>query len=382
MKIPDSLQEIIVGYFEGTLTQEQSAELLAWVRQDDEHLQYFRQLYEIWHVTENTFENDNRKERTWRMTDMRIRERGLRHIPKKELRLSVAMLWKAAAALLVFLGLSITGWLFFGNNSTDPVSLAYVETKAPNGSRSLITLPDNTTVWLNAGTTFRYPVDYGKTSRNVFLNGEAYFRVSKNKKLPFVVNTTDIAVTALGTAFNVKAYDDENTIETTLEEGKVRIDATGEGPGKELFHPVFLKPQQNAVFQKRTGEMALTNTVASDSLSGAGQQPRMEIIPITVSNVADTRVYTSWKDARWIFKNERLGTLVPKLERRYDVSVVFVDKELEDYAFSGILLEESLEQVLAAIQLAAPVRFEIHGKQVQLFANRKLLDYYNKQHND
>jgi ferric-dicitrate binding protein FerR (iron transport regulator) len=214
-------------------------------------------------------------------------------------------------------------------------------------------------------------VDYGTNNRNVFLEGEAYFKVTKNKKLPFKVNTSDITITALGTAFNVKAYNDEGTIETTLEEGSVRIDDLHKG--SKSSKSVILKPSQIATFHKQAGNVAVTGQAPAVT-KPASRLPAS--VPVRVSNVADTRLYTSWKDPRWIFKNEKLSLLVTKLERRYDVDIIFMDKSLEDYAFTGTLLEESLEQVLAAIMYTAPVRYEINAKEVRLYEDRNTMNQY------
>jgi|GEM_PF-29123 transmembrane sensor len=376
VEISDSLQEVIVSYFEGKLTQAQADELLDWVRQDDNNLLYFRQMGELWHASGYLQQPELDETRALEAIKGRITERGIRNLPGREIRFRLSSLFKVAAAMLAIVALGITGMLIFHKSQSAVTTSLFVETSAPRGSRSMITLPDGTTVWLNADTKFRYPVDYGTTNRTVFLEGEAYFKVSRNKKLPFKVHTSDITVTALGTAFNVKAYKEEGTIETTLEEGRVRIEgmkATGQAG---QVKPVVLKPRQSAVFQKSAGDIAVNDQDRPASHVEPSATKELKILPIQVNDVTDTRLYTSWKDTRWIFKNERLASLVPKLERRYDVKIEFIDKELEDYAFNGILLEESLEQVLAVIRLTAPIRYEVNAKEVKLYVDKNLLEQY------
>lgn len=376
MEISPSLQEIIIGYYEGSLTQEQADELLTWTGKSKENLLYFRQIGELYYASVPVSDIDNADSHKWQKIEESIDLRDIRRRPRPEIRLYVSTLYKAAATLLLLIGLGIAGFIVFKKDRGVMFPDQYVETSAPKGSRSFITLPDSTVVWLNAGTTFRYPVSYGLTTRAVELRGEAYFKVAKNARLPFIVNTNCISVTALGTAFNVKAYDEENTIETTLEEGSVSI-ALARKPRARDYKPVILKPRQNAVFLKQTGDILLQTNENTEKIA---LKPRNEIsrtIPLSVTDVPDTRIYTSWKESRWIFKNEKLGSLVPKLERRYDVNIVFMNEDLKEYAFSGTLLEESLEQVLTALQLSAPVRFEIKGKDVRLYSNKGVLDYYN-----
>ena len=376
MEITDSLKEAIVGYFEGKLTQSQADELLAWVGKDDENRQYFTRMGEIWHATSSLNEEAIDRNDILRAIQEKITERGIRRLPVKELRVRLLTLYRIAATLLVLVTLGIISLLLFNKPKTPETNSSFVETTAPKGSRSLITLADGTTVWLNADTRLRYPVDYGTTNRNVYLDGEAYFKVVRNRKLPFRVYTSDITVTALGTAFNVKAYRDEGIIETTLEEGSIRIDPMKKGKDEGTGKPVFLKPRQNAVFQKQEGNMAVSDQAQPGEKAKVTPDEKLKSLEVIVNTVPDTRLFTSWKDPRWIFKNEKLGSLVPKLERRYDVNIVFVDKTLENYAFNGILLEESLEQVLAAIRLTAPIRYEINAKEVRLFEDKKLMEQY------
>ena len=379
MEISDSLQGSIISFFEGKLTQSQADELMAWAKQSEGNMQYFMQMEEIWHAS--GLLNDKQPDSKKGFSDIRkkIADRGIRKFPVKEIRLSLPVLWRIAASFLVLVTLGISGTLYFNRDRGKTASSAMVETSVPKGSKSVITLPDGTSVWLNSDTKFRYSVDFGKTDRNVFLEGEAYFKVAKNEKMVFQVNTSDISVKALGTAFNVKAYKEEETVETTLEEGKVTVDLINPSKDAKRVKPVLLMPKQTAIFKKQAGNVSIVETqnkpVEADK-PAAIKKP--DAIPIEVINVDDIRLYTSWKDPRWVFKNEKLISLAPKLERRYDITITFVDKELEEYAFNGSLLEESLEQVLAAIQLTSPIRYEINSKQVYLYEDKELLRQYKK----
>jgi ferric-dicitrate binding protein FerR (iron transport regulator) len=372
LELSDSLKIAIVDYFDGKLTPSQSEELHAWTQLSDENLQYFSHLERVWHATSGISQQEYDIVQGLKNTRNKISRRQVRALPGKEIRLQLSTLYKVAAAVIFLVGLTVTGLLLFKDTGGSKAAAMFVETSAPKGSRSFIILPDSTTVWLNADTKFRYPVDYGTNNRNVFLEGEAYFKVSKNKKLPFKVNTSDITVTALGTAFNVKAYNDEGTIETTLEEGSVRIEDMHKG--SKSSKSVILKPKQIATFHKQAGNVAVTGQPSPAINKSAPKSP--VAIPVKVSNVADTRLYTSWKDPRWIFKNEKLSLLVTKLERRYDVDIIFMDKSLENYSFTGTLLEESLEQVMAAIMYTAPVRYEISAKEVRLYEDRNTMNQY------
>ena len=241
------------------------------------------------------------------------------------------------------------------------------EVIAPKGSRSVITLADGSKVWLNSGTVLRYNSDFGKKTREVFLEGEAYFSVSENKELPFRVRTNDIYITALGTAFNVKAYNDENIIETTLEKGKVLIEHINTSSSDTYQASVSLKPNQKAIFIRSSGDLSVNDT--KPAIITAEKNPKFKVTPviIKVDSLIDTRLSTSWKDSKWIFKSKKLKELAPILERRYDISISFIDTSLYNYKFTGTLKEESLEQVLKALTLAAPIQFNVNHNKVFLF---------------
>jgi transmembrane sensor len=379
LEISDSLQESIVSYFEGKLTQSQADELMSWTKQSEGNMKYFIQMEEIWHASGllNKKLPDSRE--GFSAVRKKIADRGIRKFPAKEIRLSLPALIRIAASFLLIVILGITGTLFFNRDRKDSADAAIVETSVPKGSKSMITLPDGTAVWLNSDTKFRYSVDFGKADRNVFLEGEAYFKVAKNEKMVFQVNTSDIMVKALGTAFNVKAYRDEETVETTLEEGQVAIDLIDPSKDAKQMKPVLLMPKQTAIFKKQAGNVSVVEAQTKPPEADKPASIRKpDVVPIEVINVEDIRLYTSWKDPRWVFKNEKMIFLAPKLERRYDVTITFVDKELEEYAFNGTLLEESLEQVLKAIQLTSPIRYEIDAKQVYLYEDKELLRQYRK----
>ncbi|NJO70220.1 MAG: FecR family protein [Bacteroidetes bacterium] len=194
-----------------------------------------------------------------------------------------------------------------------------------------------------------------------------------------MVHTSAIDITALGTAFNVKAYDDDDIIETTLEEGSVKIESISK-TGK-ISAPLILKPKQKAVFNKTPVTHVAGNSVQETAkpTEKAVVQTKPEIIE--VDSVADTKPFTSWKDNRWIFRHEKLEDLVRKLERRYDVEISFKDNSLKTYSFSGSLYDESIEQVFEAIKMIAPIEYKIDHKKIEIFTNESMIKKYEKLRN-
>jgi len=364
VEVSESLQKAILGYFTNNLTKEEARELRAWLKEDSSHRDYIAQMKELWHFSGTLNPHVYDTERALKKLRKKIDWRNIRPVYTKTFTVNLRILNRIAAILLVFLSIGILTAIILKKDQPKNELLSFIEMTAPKGAKSFITLNDGTQIWLNADTKLKYPVNFGINKREVFLEGEAYFKVAKNKQFPFRVNTSGMSITATGTAFNVKAYHDENVIETTLEEGQVQIEST-KAKGKKKNSPVFLQPGQIAVLRKNADQITVTTKTDKMKL----QKEKSDAVSpglIEVVNVPDTRIYTSWKEDRWIFKNEQLGNLAVKLERRYDVKIIFRDEALKNYAFSGTLKDESLEQVLDALRMTAPIRYDIESKTVFL----------------
>lgn len=376
-QISDFLSEAIESYYTDQLTQIQAEKLIAWLGENEENRRYFRELGTVWYASSQLSNTKTDPNQAWSNLLEKIAVNDKRPMPKPVFRIPVYVLTRVAAVVFLVVALGVACFFVFRTPETKS-EIAYFEAFAPKGSRSFITLTDGSTVWLNSGTKLRYQSNFGKAGRDLFLEGEAYFVVVKNPDMPFRVKTSDVTITALGTAFNVKAYDDEGVIETTLEKGEVRIDALGDSKIKTDLAPVFLKPNQKAVYVKSNKNISVNNTVQKPQIALNETPEKTKTVPLVVENMVDTKLTTSWKDSRWIFKSEKLAKLAPILERRYDISIIFRDSVLQSYKFTGTLKEESLEQVLNAMCLAAPIRFEINHNQVLFYENSSQNTKYHK----
>jgi ferric-dicitrate binding protein FerR (iron transport regulator) len=375
--ISDSLGEALDGYFKKKLTQSQAEELLEWLGKDEENKEYLLELEKIWYASSQLSHRETEADRAWTKLLDKIKKSGTRHALKSELRIPLSLLYRIAAAVLL-VGVLGIGSVFIFRNPNTKSEISYFEALAPKGSRSFITLSDGSTVWLNSGTKLKYQSNFGKVNRDLFLEGEAYFVVVKNPAIPFRVKTSDVWITALGTAFNVKAYSEEGTIETTLEKGEVRIDALDDSKLKAVSSPVFLKPNQKAVFVRKNKNMSVNNTLQKPQIVSTEPAAEQKTVKLLIETMADTKLNTSWKDSRWIFKSEKMAELAPILERRYDISVIFQDSILRSYKFTGTIKEESLDQVLQAVCIAAPIRYEIRHNQVLFFEDNSHKTKYLK----
>ena len=246
------------------------------------------------------------------------------------------------------------------------------------GSKSNITLPDGSVVWLNAGSMLTYPADFGMETREIQLTGEAFFDVKSDSLMPFLVHTGEMTVRAKGTRFNVKAYPDDEMMVATLEEGKldVLIQATEKSPEqrveltpKQQF--VILKSQlQNSPAEKKQTTIAKLPSAASGS--------KVAIKSGRVIPNVKTELATSWKDAQWIVADAPLSSFAADLERRYNVEIHFDTEELKNYKVTGSFENETVEQIFLALSLAAPVNYKINKNQVMLSLNKANKDKFKR----
>jgi ferric-dicitrate binding protein FerR (iron transport regulator) len=253
-----------------------------------------------------------------------------------------------------------------------PITIAYNEIKAPLGARSEIKLADGTEVMLNAGSSIKYRNNYNSLNRDLTLEGEAYFKVAKNKDLPLVVSAGNITIKATGTEFNVKAYSDEGIIETTLVNGEVEISQKGNTNNDRIL---VLEPNQKAIYANKSDLLTLEKIKEIEPLA---VKPA-KIIPdkLFVSPKTDVEQATAWTKNKLIIRSENLESLCAKLQRKYDVTFLFKDEELKKDRFSGVLLDETLQQVMDVIKLTAPVDYILDGKTVIMVLNKKRAGKYS-----
>lgn len=214
--------------------------------------------------------------------------------------------------------------------------LTYNTIRVPRGGEYKLFLSDSTEVFLNSGSEIRFPVKFGKSGRDVFLRGEAFFIVKKDASRPFVVNADDkISVEVLGTQFNLQAYPDKKMVEATLNEGLVRV--------YDKKQSVKIKPDQQVVYHCEDSKLIVREVDAS--------------------------LYSAWKDGRLVLLNNTLEDIMACLGRWYNVDVFWVNPELKEYHFSGELARyEDFMEILDMLEKATRVHFEVKGRTV--FVNK------------
>jgi ferric-dicitrate binding protein FerR (iron transport regulator) len=368
LNIPEDISILIIEFLEGNIADENLSRLNLWLKEDEAHLKQFNALKSVWLMNSKALPYETLK------IDSelnRVKDK-IAHKIKPEIR----HLWtfkKVAASWIVFLVAGGLLGMLVSREKTEPSLPALTTITAPVGAKSIVDLPDGSKVWINAGSTITYNNSFGKQNRDLKLVGEAYFSVKTNPSLPFIVKTSDIMVKALGTKFNVKAYPEEKTITTTLEEGKIIVTSLKE---KSPDKVVELKPREMITFIKQPKKPAKTDTQQESVNKNSSEGVLSEIIP-----EVKTELQTSWKDATWIIEGKTLGDLAPMLERRYNVVISFEKTDIKQFKFTGKIQNETIEQILMAIELSSPVKFSISNNNISLLLNKALLDEYSQNTN-
>lgn len=250
-----------------------------------------------------------------------------------------------------------------GNASLAKNELPHNEVKVGHGSKSKIQLPDGTQVWLNSGSKLTYEGSFKGGLREVALDGEAYFDVTSDPEHPFIVHTSNIDIKVLGTAFNVKAYDLDQTIEATLIHGSIEV--------VDRLQPdapkVMLKPHEKMVFNKSR------HNIAAKAGQPAQTQPEQPISTSAIlvtplpKHIADSSILeTSWLYNRISFDDEKMTDVATKLERWYDVKIKITDDKVKNYRISGAFIDETIDEALRDIQLLIPFKYEINNKTITI----------------
>lgn len=213
------------------------------------------------------------------------------------------------------------------------------------GSKSQLILPDGTKVWLNAGSKLGYPKQFTGALREVTLEGEAYFDVTANKQQPFWVHTKAFTVKVVGTAFNIRAYADEDSAAASLIRGAVEVEITG-----KKNNTVFLRPNE-----KITVPVAQTGSQEFKESPNAGTEksPEPEIKKTEVTtDKRNTVVETAWMENKLAFKNMSFQQIASSLEKWFAVEIKFKNEHKKKLKLSGTFEGETLEEILEAFSVA------------------------------
>lgn len=223
------------------------------------------------------------------------------------------------------------------DNDVEVEKLVYNTLTVPYGKRFELKLADGTHIYLNSGTSLKYPVKFLKgESRQVFLNGEAFFDVAKDSIHPFIVNMNDVGVRVLGTKFNTSSYPENDYINTVLVEGAVRLFNNTSVYNK--INSTLLSPGYKASWDKRNNKISIDK--------------------------ADIALHTAWIKGRIIFKHLSFKSIIKKLERQYDVTIMNNNKTLDNEFFTASFDTETIEQVMETFHKNYGIDYSIINHQI------------------
>lgn len=368
--------DLIVKRFEGGLTDEENQYLEEWMHSSEKNLSLFHKLSqkpEKQYLDRKSILENSNKDAGWEKIQSKINKGKVR-----KLRLNVA---RIAAILILAIGstyffstildsgtseiiqpgtyqatlimsdgekyqldeeiLLSEGDIVISNTKQELIyqkrsdktesQLTYNTIVIPKGGEYKLTLMDGTRIWLNSNSKLKFPSEFGTGVRKVELEGEAYFKVAKDSVHPFVVDVNKAQVKVLGTSFNVNAYSDINEIVTTLVEGKVEVSDEVFGSKDQLL------PDEQFVFNRSTGK--------------------------TLKQTVESRIYTAWKDGRFVFEDESLEDIMMRLSRWYDVEVFFLNESVRKLRFSGDLTRyDNIDKILELIEVTQKVKFTVKGR--------------------
>jgi ferric-dicitrate binding protein FerR (iron transport regulator) len=273
-----------------------------------------------------------------------------------------AVFWYSIAAVFLLGACFILCFVIYKGNQAFTGVVKLEKTVTPIGTKSKIVLSDGSVVLLNSETSFRYPLSFrGAHNREVYLNGEAFFEVSKDHHHPFIVHTGKMSVKVLGTTFNIKSYANETSSETTLIRGAIEV-TLADRPSDRII----LKPNEKLIL----GSPSLKNKKNKrlNSLINYNPHTKYTLTNLTYFKSNDTTIVeTSWTNNKLVFKDEDFYTLTNEMERWYGLKFKFKNDKLKDFPFTGIFDKEDINQALHALELIEPFKYKIKNQTVYIY---------------
>lgn len=320
-------EDIINKYLTGQCSEEEVVEVNAWMKESEENARQLFRMEEIYHLGKfNQYADRQQMARAEKQLYKKLDEEKRKQ--NKILRMHRWMKYAAMIAVILVIGGGSGYWLYQnGNNQHMMVAVAN------EGIVKEIILPDGTKVWLNNSATLKYPREFSEKARNVYLDGEAYFEVTKNRHKPFTVQSDAMRVRVLGTTFNFKCDKNYRIAEVTLIEGEIEV------KGNKEEGQIILAPGQRAELNKNNGRLTVKQVNA-----------KMDAV---------------WHDNLIPFQKADIFTISKALERFYDIKIILSPDMRADKTYSGVLKKKStIESVLKSLQNSISIDYKIVGNNI------------------
>jgi len=346
----NEILSLIEKYLAGIATPVEKKRVLDWYRSYDKS--------EIEIHFDSKKEKDEFRDRLFQKLQLHIietRTGEIKPLVKRPFRKRRMIRWAAAAAVIMFIAGGY--WLFkqSGNskNANKEISENNTVITKP-GIKTHVILPDGSKVWVNAGSKIVYDKYFNKSNREIFLIGEAFFDVVKDKTRPFIVHTNAIDLKVLGTAFNVRAYENEKETVTALVHGSIEVTVKN-NPEKKIL----LKPTERLVVKNQ-----INDAIQNKEEKVIAGEPAIAIDKMHYYGKDSSDFETSWVKNRLTFRKERLDEIALRIERWFNVNVIITDASLNDSKYNGVFEDETLEEVMEALKLTGNFQYTIKDGKV------------------
>ena len=330
------IDELIANYLTEGLDKNALDELKTWIAASAENQQYFIRQREIWfsavsREAASVYDKDKAFE------NFRNRVECQKEIQSTSRRgFSLSALWRYAAVVAIIIAVGCISYWQGEVNVKD--TFADISVEAPLGSKTKLYLPDGTLVWLNAGSRMTYSQGFGVDNRKVELEGEGYFEVKRNEKIPFFVKTKDLQLQVLGTKFNFRDYPEDHEVVVSLLEGKVGLNNLLREEKEAV-----LSPDERAVLNKANGLLTVESVTASNA--------------------------SQWTDGYLFFDEELLPDIAKELERSYNVKIHIANDSLKTFRFYGnfVRREQNIQEVLEALASTEKMQYKIEERNITIY---------------
>lgn len=283
--------------------------------------------------------------------------------PETPRRHRLATWYSAAAAILLSIGALIYHYHNIAKPTQSPIALHWLQTTTQPAKKAVITLSDGTVITLNSATTIRYPDNFGDSTREIYLEGEAFFDVHKDPAHPLIIHANKMNIRVLGTSFNVKSYQNESLSETTLIGGSIEV-TLNDRPSDRII----LKPKEKLIVQNNGTLKRVNPKVDSSTMENAAKSTRYALTNLTYfPNTLKTVVETSWVDNKLVFSDKDFAQLSGQLERWYGVHIEFKNDRVKQYSFTGFFEKESLPEALDALKMIEKFNYKIADSVVYIY---------------
>jgi transmembrane sensor len=332
------VDQIIARYLGGNADGEEFRRLESWIQEKEENLQYFRQFKNIWDASVKLpIETD------------KALSKVLRQINRSQNRFTFWQFFQRVAAILFIPLFVAVLWLSWEKSlKKNESAITYHRVVAAFGTFSMLELPDGSKVWLNSGSSLKYPDKFNNNNRQVYLEGEGYFEVNANKKVPFLVNTPYFTVKATGTKFNIRAERNFRTPSVTLVEGHVSVQKNNREHSPTLI--TYLQPDQHMSYDTLNGHFNI--------------------------QTEDTYKHFAWKDGKLVFRNDNISEVVRRISLQYNVDIEIKGTEINKYRYRATFEHEPLGELLRLLKISSPIDYtEVKPKALPdgTFSRRKII---------